>query len=58
MSLMEVRKEIEKELTDAIDQTGLTVDEILEFHEITVEDVFEAMDQTGLTVKELFESIA
>ena len=47
------RVQIRKELAEAVEDTGLSVEAILAKHDTNVDDLAEAIEQTGLSVAEL-----
>lgn len=47
------RVQIRKELAEAVEDTGLSVEDILRNYELNIDELAEAMDQTGLTANEI-----
>ena len=50
---MTYRVQIRKELAEAVEQTGLSVEAILAQHNTNIDELAEAIEQTGLTAVEL-----
>lgn len=48
---------VRKHFEEAVDQTGMTVEEILKGYGLTIEDVIEINDQTGLGIDEILEEM-